>query len=263
MKKVLLAFLLFFVTQGISDTKIEYAISLIGMNMDYSEYDQNGMILDSEESNFQDILGAEFEYRYFLNASSNLEIKLSSLTGYTKYTGSYLNDSNAHYGSVVSSTKNTIYDFSFAYNMKKRSDFKNIIMLADIGVGYRDWFRELSSTQIEEYTWYSIRGNLGLEYHKNDFTGSFIVEYQYGIKPNMSATGFSDDFELASANIMKFSVPLRYNVYKNLDLTCAYIFEYQEIKESNVLYGSDGKGYVEPDSTAYNQYIKIGMLLKY
>ena len=261
LKGLLLVAILFGVTL-FAGTKVEYGISILGMKMDYREYSEQNQLLDSEESNFNDILGAEFIYRYFLNPNSNIDVKFLGVEGNTKYTGSYVGTGNA-YGSLVSSTKNKIYDIALGYNLKKASTFHSISMLGGLGVGYRYWYRELSSTQAEEYSWYSIRGNLGMEYDHKDFSASVLIEYQYGIKPIMQATGFKDDFKLASANIIKLSVPLRYNVYKNLDLTCAYIFERQDIKESNVVYDNSLNGYVEPDSTAYNQYIKIGMLLKY
>ena len=258
-------FVVFIVLFGVTlfaETKMEYGVSILGMRMDYREYNKQDQLLDSEESNFNDVVGAEFIYRYFLNNNSNIDVKFLGVDGDTKYTGSYLGASDS-YGSVTSSTKNKIYDIALGYNLKKASTFHSISMLGGLGVGYRYWYRELSSIQAEEYSWYSIRGNIGMEYHVNNFSASFLVEYQYGIKPIMQATGFSDDFKLDSANIIKLSVPLRYNVYKNLDLTCEYIFERQDIKESDAVYDNSGNGYVEPDSTAYNQYIKIGMLLKY
>jgi len=241
---------------------MEYGISLVGMKMDYREYDKLDNILDSEASQFQDITGAEVEMRYLLNESSNIEMKFLGISGDTDYTGSYLG-SNSGYGSLKGTTYNKVYDFSLGYNMNNASEINNLSFLAGIGLGYRYWDRELSSIQIEEYSWYSIRGNIGVEYKADAFRGAFLVEYQYGIKPVMTATGFSSDFELSSANIIKVSLPLRYNVYENLDLTCAYVFEYQDIKESDIVYDAAGNGYVEPDSTAYNQYIKIGIVFKY
>jgi hypothetical protein len=184
-----------------------------------------------------------------------------SLKGNTEYVGAYIG-SGLEYGSVVSSTTNTVRDISLGYHAKNMSDL-NIMMLGGIGIGYRYWQRELSASQIEEYTWYSLRGNIGVEKRYGDFKASVLVEYQYGIYPRMSATDIGDDFKLSSANIVKLSIPLRYTLSKNLALSCAYVFEYQKIKESNVVYDAAADGYVEPDSKAYNQYLKIGLILKY
>jgi hypothetical protein len=88
-------------------------------------------------------------------------------------------------------------------------------------------------------------------------------EYQYGIRPRMSATGFNEEFKLGSANIMQFSLPLSYTINKNFALYGEYTYQYQKITESNVIYDGSGAGYLEPQSKAYNDYIKIGIIFKY
>ncbi|MEN4052754.1 MULTISPECIES: hypothetical protein [Sulfurimonas] len=244
-----------------AETKMEYKISFVGMNMDYREYDRSGNILDSEKSNYLDVIGAEFEYRYFLDERSNIDFKVLGVEGESEYVGSYIG-SGAGYGSVVSTTSNAIRDISLGYNATNISDF-NIMMLGGLGLGYRYWQRTLSSTQVEVYEWYSLRANVGMRFVHKNLTASLIAEYQYGIKPTMTATGIADDFELSSANIVKLSLPIRYMISENIDLICTYVFEYQEIQESNVVYDAAANGYVEPDSTAYNQYLKVGMVFKY
>ena len=244
-----------------AEPKMEYQISLVGMNMDYREYDSSGDILDSEKSNYSDIAGAEINYRYFLNSNSNINVNILAIAGESNYVGSYIG-SGLGYGSVESTTNNIVKDISIGYNAKNNIN-RNFAFLGGVGFGYRYWQRELSSTQIEEYTWFSARINVGLEFFYKNFTSSLIAEYQYGINPEMSATGFDDSFDLSSANIVKLSLPIRYKINRNFDITCAYVFEYQKIEESNVLYDSTATGYVEPDSTAYNQYIKVGMIFKY
>jgi hypothetical protein len=259
-KKVLLISLLMG-SAVMAETKMEYKISLIGMNMDYREYDSSGNIFDSEKSSYSDITGSEFEYSYFLDRNSHIDLNVMGVMGDTEYVGAYLGSEDG-YGSVVSTTSNTIYDVSLGYNTKNMSDI-NIMFLGGIGVGYRYWQRELSASQIEEYYWYSLRANAGMQFKYSDITTSIIAEYQYGIDPKMRATGIAEDFELSSANIVKISVPIRYTVNQYFDFTCAYVFEYQKIEESNVVYDSTATGYVEPDSKAYNQYIKVGMVFKY
>ena len=245
-----------------AEIKTEYQISWVGMNMDYREYDRNGVLLDSEKSNFTDITGAEFQYRYFLDEYSNIALNIMGVEGDTEYVGSYIG-SGLGYGSVVSTTSNTVGDIAIAYNAKNMSDL-GVMMLGGIGAGYRYWQRELSGTQIEEYTWYSLRAKVGVEYqYRNSVTIDLLLAYQYGIDPRMKATGFSSDFKLASANIVQVSIPVRYRVNDFLDFSCAYVYEYQEIKESDIVYDGSGNGYVEPDSRASNQYLKVGMIFKY
>jgi hypothetical protein len=259
MKKLLLVLVLLVGT--LYAKKMEYQISLVGMNMDYKEYDRAGVILDSEKSDLTDITGAEVAYRFYLNESSNLEAKFLGVSGETVYKGSYIG-SGLPYGSVVSTTQDTVYDLSFAYNGINTLQ-NGFSLLGGVAVGYRYWQRELSALQIEEYYWPSVRINAGARYQYADFSVAAKVEYQYGIDPQMSATGFSKDFQLSAADITKISVPLRYAINDKIDLSCTYIFEYQKIKESNVIYDSYGRGYLEPDSHAYNQYVKFGVIFKY
>jgi hypothetical protein len=259
-KKILFIFLLLASTL-VAETKVEYQISFIGMSMDYREYDNSGVILDSERSSYSDVSGVEFAYRFFLDRNAYIDLKAMGVAGYSDYVGAYI-DSDAGYGSVKSKTFNTIKDFSLAYNAKNMSDM-NLMMLGGIGFGYRYWQRELSTTQIELYEWYSFRINAGMEFKYKNLTSSLIIEYQYGLNPTMSATGIDEDFELSSANIVKISLPLRYVVNKNLDLSCEYAFEYQKIEESDVVYDGGVDAYVEPDSKAYNQYLKVGIVFKY
>ncbi|MBA1433127.1 MAG: hypothetical protein FAF04_05950 [Epsilonproteobacteria bacterium] len=239
----------------------EYQISFVGFQMDYCEYDREGVLLDSEKSNFTDITGAELQYRYFLDDFSNFALNIMEIEGNTEYIGSYIG-SGTGYGSVVSTTSNIIRDISLGYNAKNLLSFK-IMVLSGLGIGYRYWQRKLSSTQVEVYEWYSLRANVGIQFMHKNLTASFIAEYQHGIKPTMRATGIADDYELSSANITKLSLPIRYMISNNIDLTCAYVFEYQKIKESDVVFDSIGNGYIEPDSTAYNQYLKVGIVFKY
>ncbi len=260
MKKILLS-LAFFAALLSAETKMEYTLSYVGMNMDYKEYDRAGSLLDSEESGYSDLTGIEFGYSYFLDRQSQIDFKVMSLSGDTKYVGSYLN-SNQGYGSVVSTTKNEIRDIYLGYSGKNEYR-NNFYLLGNLGVGYRYWQRSPSSVQVEEYEWYSLRLGIGAEYKYKAFSIAVCGEYQYGIRPTMSATGINDEFELDSADIMQLSVPVRYEINEMFALFASYVFSRQEIKESNVVFDNSGNGYVEPDSTAYNQYLKVGIIFKY
>jgi hypothetical protein len=260
MKKIVI-FLVLLSTVVIAQSRVEYSISLVGMSMDYKEYDNAGVLLDSEESVYSDITGVEFAYSYFLDRRSEIDLKIMSLSGTTKYVGSYL-DSDDEYGSVVSTTVDDIKDIYFGYSAKNRYD-QNINLLANIGLGYRYWQRALSTVQIEEYEWYSLRAGIGVEYNYQDFSIAFLGEYQYGINPTMTATGMPEEFKLDAADIIELSIPLRYEVNSMFALSASYVFTRQEIKESNLVIGNNGKPYVEPDSTAYNQYLKVGIIFKY
>jgi hypothetical protein len=244
-----------------AEPSMEFSLSYVGMNMDYKEYDRNGVLLDSEESGYSDIVGYEMAYGYYLDKESMVNLEFMSLSGDTKYVGSYLS-SNAGYGSVVSRTYNEIKDIYLGYSRTQLSSY-GVEFYGGLGIGYRYWLRELSAAQIEEYEWYSIRASAGVVYEHRDFSISLIGEYQYGIDPTMTATGISDKFKLNSADIMELSIPLRYHINKSFDLACSYTFTRQKIEESNLVFDSAARGYVEPDSTAYNQYLKVGVVFKY
>lgn len=259
MKKLFMGLLL--CSAVMAQSKGEYSISLVGMKMDYREYDRVGILLDSEKSNFSDITGAEFAYRFFLDENTNIEVKFFGVSGETEYVGSYIG-SGAGYGSVVSRTSNDVRDLCIGYNAANMTNY-GVAMLGGVGLGYRYWQRSLSATQVELYEWYSLRARVGMRFYYDNWTTSLLAEYQYGIKPTMTATGIAEDFKLSSADIIKFSIPIRYTISQMVDISCSYVFEYQEIKESNVVYDSTGTGYVEPDSKAYNQYVTLGIIFKY
>lgn len=246
----------------------EYAVNIVGMSMDYKEYIQ-GVLLDSEDSDYSDLIGVELNYNYKMQTEDSNEsndyneilLNLMALTGDTTYTGAYLG-SGAGYGSVVGTTSNKIYDFNigFARIYQQISSFDIRIAL---GLGYRFWRRALSAHQVEDYKWFSLRPSLVFSYKYDDFSIMPKFEYQYGLKPKMSATGLSEEFKFGSANIMEFSLPLEYAINENLSLRGSYTYQYQKIQESNVVYDNDGNGLVEPQSKAYNQYIKFGLIFKY
>jgi len=260
MKKISLALLLL-ASSLFAQNRVEYALSYVGMSMDYKEYDRAGTLLDSESSNYSDISGVEFACSYFLDTQSQIDLKVMSLEGDTTYVGSYLN-SNQGYGSVVSTTGNKIRDYYLGYSEKNRYR-GNLSLLGNLGVGYRYWQRALSVVQVEDYEWYSLRFGIGAEYRYKALSVACLAEYQYGIRPIMTATGINGEFKLDSADIIELSIPLRYEINDMFALKASYVFTRQEIKESNVVYDNAGNGYVEPDSTAYNQYLKVGVVFKY
>ena len=265
-KLLFLFFILFAYSLFAEESHGEYTISLVGLQMDYREYDTNSVLLDSEKSSFNEMMGAEFEYRYFVDQSVNLELKVLTLSGNTKYVGSLIG-SNQGYGSSSDTTLNDIRDIAFMYNAQQISDF-GINMLCGVGGGYRFWQRKLSASQVEQYDWYSLRGNIGLEYNLDpSVILKVLLEYQYGIAPSMRTNGIDGDFKLGSADILQISVPLQYKISQHFSLRCEYLYEYQKITKSNYLSGTLNGIYSdrwhEPDSRASNQYLKVGMIFKY
>lgn len=246
-------------------TSAEYGVNVVGMSMDYKEY-KDGVLLDSESSNFADLTGAEFLYNYKMQANETddydvVSLHVMVLGGDTTYTGSYIG-SGLGYGSVVSTTSNKVYDvdLDFAHTYQRSQHYKITFAL---GVGYRFWRRELSAQQVEDYKWFSLRPSVAFSYTYKNLSISPTFEYQYGLRPRMSATGINDEFKLGAANILELSLPLEYALNKQFSLYGAYTYQYQKIRESNVVYDNSGNGYFEPESKAYNEYIKFGLIFKY
>lgn len=241
------------------------SVSFIGMNMDYREYDLNGNILDSEDSSYLEMGGVEvsFAYRLSEDSLSSSEVKLNGmiLGGATKYTGSYIN-SGLPYGSVVSTTANKIIDTDIVY--KRNSHFKNQISLSyGIGIGYRKWKRSLSVSQVEVYSWYSFRPVLGISYIREKLNFGISIEYQFGFDAKMSASDLNHTFRLGSADILELSFPVSYIYDENIDFFFEVVLQKQSIIESDKLYINSTSYYYEPESTAYNSYIKFGAGYKF
>jgi hypothetical protein len=243
-----------------------YSFSFVGMSMDYCEYDDNGDILDSEKSDFTDIIGFEIGLDYLFDVTaqdySQVGFHLSSIGGKSVYMGSYLVDGSG-YGSVVSSTNNALYDLDGEY-LYGVSMSNGIDVLGGISLGFKNWYRELSPSQIEMYRWIYLNPKLGVKlFASQDIELRLMMGYKYGLNPIMTATGIQDDFKLGSANILHLALSTQYQIDQMTALTFEYLYENQVITKSNVVYGSDATPYLEPDSTANNQYMKFGVAFKY
>ena len=242
------------------DTPFTTSVSFVGMSMDYTEYDLNGKFLDSEESSYLDVTGVEIGIGYTLSqdisSSSEVKFNFMILGGETKYKGFYIAT-----GLPASSvTQNTIIDTDISYQRSNR--FNNGIELCyGIGLGYREWERALSASQVEVYSWYSLRPMIGVNTNITDVLNiGLLVEYQYGFETKMSESSLNHTFTLGGADILEISLPFSYEYNKDLDLFFEATFQKQMITKSDRLYTGNGNEYwYEPESTAYNSYLKIGV----
>jgi hypothetical protein len=243
-----------------------YSVAYVYMHMDYREYDENNAILDSEKSYFADLSGAKFGLDYRLPATdgtfSQLTLSLNVLTGTTAYTGAYLNNGSG-YGSVTSTSANIIMELDGAYLYGVPvSDMFDVF--GGVSLGYRRWERGLSSSQIEVYSWGYINPELGAHLAVlQSLDVTLLAGYKYGIAPVMTATGVQDTFKLGSANTLHSRFSVKYTVQDNAAFIFEYIYENQIITKSNTVYDNAGNGYLEPDSTAKNQYLTFGFAFKY
>ena len=265
MKFFLFLCMVFIVSAEASQSEFSLNTALVGYSMDYREYDDNSQILDSEKSDFTQMIGVDLGMSYILYAAdgdySQMDVSLLLLAGETDYSGAYL-ESGGGYGSVISSSDNTVVnlDADYLYGLALS---EKLYLLGGAALGYREWERSLSKSQVEVYSWFYVEPKLGLKYLFQNSSLSGIAGYKYGIDPVMSATGFKDDFQLGAANTLDLTLKFSYRLSLRSELFCTYVYENQVIDKSNIVYGSDGNGYLEPDSEANNQYIKIGALFKY
>ena len=161
---------------------------------------------------------------------------MSALSGETEYVGGTYNPVTKKfgpYGSYVGTTYNSIIDIEVEY--KFIHIIKNVLELSyGVGLGYRSWRRELSKTQVEVYSWSSIRPKIGLAYTKGRFYIGSRLEYQSGINPKMTILKNLENpdttVNLGSANILQFSIPIKFSVAKRVDLVAEYTYQNQSIK---------------------------------
>ena len=239
-------------------------LSLVGMNMDYREYNKAEELVDSEKSSYSDMAGVEMKLAYKFNENlksySEIYYNFMILGGKSRYKGSYLN-STLGYGSLVSDTSNIIADVDISY--RYTTILNGLNFMYGIGIGYHYWDRMLSSAQTEVYTWYSVRPILGLSYKPNkDLELALNVEYHYGFNTLMSSTNPDLDFTLGGVNILDISIPVVYKYDEDMDLFFEFVLQKQNIQESGVEYDGNS-GYYEPDSTSYNNYLKLGLAFKF
>jgi len=247
------------------ENNFSLSAALVGMNMDYREYDDTSQILDSEKSDISQMMGIELGLSYVVNAVdddfSQFDVAFERIVGKTDYVGAYIG-SGQGYGSLYGTTVNTIINLegTYLYGVHFMQQWH---FLAGAAFGYRLWQRSLSANQVETYTWGYIAPKVGLQYAKKLLKITLLLRYKYGISPQMTATGISDTFQLGSANTLDSTLKVNYNITVKSAIYAAYVYENQEIKKSNVVYDSNGNGYLEPDSTANNRYIKFGFVFKY
>ena len=250
------------------ENNIKYSIALVGMSMDYKEYDSSKTLLDSENSSLGKIAGYDMSFGYLFNKTNfsidEAAMNVSMLRGKSDYVGAVLGSGNP-YGSVKATTTNRFIDTSFSYKHTER--YQNYFNFSyGLGVGYHAWYRELSSIQSELYEWYSLRPLIGITYAIDKFSFGLYGEYQYGFHTTMTSSNPSIKVQLGGADVLEVGFPLRYNYSKDLEFFTQYVLTKQNIKESNhvntTLNGSAVTAW-EPDSTSYQNYLKIGATFKF
>lgn len=262
MKKILLKVLLAVLSVSSLSAGGTYSLAFVNMDMDYTEYNDNGVTLDSERSS--SIYGFEMEYGFDIACEdedcSDLKFNALVLQGKTEYVGSYLG-SGLPYGSVVSKTSNELYDLSLDWTQTKQLDHFNITY--GIGIGYHVWYRELSSTQNELYHWFYLTPIIALSAEViEDISVETELKYKHGLRPKMEANSIAEEFQLGKADTFEVSIPVSYHYSEEINFFVSYVYSRQMIDKSNEIIIGSYK-YLEPDSTTNDNYFKFGITFKY
>jgi outer membrane protein W len=264
MRKIALSLLL--ASSALFAKGYEMKLATQALFMDYKEYSRTtGELLDSEKSDLSNrVSGLETgilkNFNYRTNNHTQIAYNLSYVKGNSEYKGSYIGSSSG-YGSVIQKTLNTIVDTDLA--IKEYFTQENSAIYIGAGAGYRYWKRELSSIQVEDYKWFYLKAQLGVDFALSDkFDIGVGGYYEYAISPTMKANDISEEFKLGGVNTVGVNIPLTYHISKNFDVYLENVYEQQKITESNYV-TSGGNMYYEPRSTSKDYYLKIGVKVRF
>jgi len=160
---------------------------LVSTFYNYTEKDEQGKVLDTEVSSVLDLGGFYLSYdhklkdiitddntkiAHYINIYSSLEL------GNTQYTGSTLTEGDGCdiFGCFTSNTFNTFFDIQV--NLKRVHFYERSSTYIAFGLGYNEWKRELSTTQIEIYKY---------NYAQISFGGEKVIFQNYSLGLDLSA----------------------------------------------------------------------------
>ncbi len=236
---------------------------LLTRSIDYKEYAPTGELLDSESSDFMDIYGFEIGYGHLFKTSDSfatkVDVRYRRVEGESLYVGAVLG-SDEPYGSLVSTTRNTISDFSLMikeiYIYNEYVNFKG-----GVGFGRHRWERTLSSVQNEIYGWYPIQLEIGGMFvfePASVLAFDFGLTYEKGLSPYMRLEDPAIDFTLGGVECLEASLYGIYTITGKWSFIGGYTYRRQSITRSDLIESELGTVY-EPDSTDYQQEFKVGI----
>jgi len=239
----------------------EVSLKLTSVKFDYSETNL-GKLFNTEKSNFGDIKG--FEITAGSGALSGdkggayQNLSLIYNKGDTDYIGSL---QGGNYGDLKNKTSNRVYDISWIYGARFMAA-QNFSFGTELGLGYRNWLRQLSGTggYEEEYRWVYLTAGVNAKLVASNnvsFAASFNLMRAYN--PKMYA-GIANgvDFDLGDTDGNKYGFGMDYKLNNNWSLVGEYVYENWNISKSNTVAVGGGATAYEPDSKTRNQIAKIG-----
>ncbi|QOY53918.1 hypothetical protein HUE87_08420 [Candidatus Sulfurimonas marisnigri] len=229
---------------------------------DYTERNLQGEIIDTENSKISEINGIYGSLDYLFNeySENNYDVAYyfnifgSAQYGDTDYVGSLLN-SNLPYGSHTSSTLNTFYEFQT--NLKRLHQYDNSSLYFTLGLGYKVWERELSSTQLETYYYPFTQVSIGVETKiYNNLHVGLELSGQLAFDAKMDA--LNETFNLGRVYSYKIVAPIKIPMYEKINFTAKLEYEYANFEKSDFVQIGNFT-YYEPDSEQKNWNLYAGV----
>jgi len=237
---------------------------------DYTERDSQDNVLNTEESNFFEIGGIYASYDYKLkeltypdgNVAHYLNIYGSYSGGDTDYTGSSLVNGEG-FGSVKNTTGNTFYELEI--NLKRVRYHKTSSTYILFGLGYKEWERELSSTQVETYHYKYAQIGVGGEkqIYKNISLGidikaivGFDTKMDADFDETTQTNSLNETFNLGAVYSYKIATPLTIPINKQLSFTTKAEYEFSSYGKSDTITKTNffKPGYAQGNSTDAQLY---------
>jgi hypothetical protein len=238
------------------------------LSFDYTERDDHGFFLDSEDSDYGDVVGIDggltFAKALSTDASDTLLARLliSYTQGHTRYNGFLQNGPNEISATPYRGiTDNALFTGRFEAALQHDEEAYSVSVFA--GAGYRYWQRDLDNRDGygygESYRWPFLSFGTGAQWH---VTGALSIgvegAYRYAVNPQLDADidgGLTLD--LGTADGFMIDVPITWRLESGFFLQGSYTFDRWRIKPSNIVYGASGHGYQEPGSTTNNRLLSF------
>ncbi|QOY52836.1 hypothetical protein [Candidatus Sulfurimonas baltica] len=244
----------------IYENRLELGLKTTSYN--YTERDLQGIIIDTENSKISEINGVYGSFDYFFNdySEKNYDVAYylnffgSAQYGETDYVGSLL-EYDLPYGSHTSTTLNTFYEFQA--NIKRLSQYNNSALYFTLGLGYKVWERELSSTQLETYYYPFAQVSIGVETKiYNNLHVGLELSGQLAFDAKMDA--LNETFNLGKVYSYKIAAPIKIPMYEKISFTAKLEYEYANFEKSDFVQIGNFT-YYEPDSEQKNWNLYAGI----
>jgi hypothetical protein len=258
MRFLLLLFFSYIYVHALSLHSTELGMKLT--SFDYTEFNTQGEILDTERSNLSLIYGV-----YMLNEIDlyddkvTLEFYNDFSLGHTEYVGSPI--SGGSYGDLVAQTNNIFFNSELSLFLSSVSIDKLKFSFFPLG-GFHYWKRAFSVSQIEVYSWVYYGMGFRSQWKidaKRDL--SITLSAKHAIYPNMYADipdlSLEHDFNLGETYSTIADIKYSEAMFSDQVFSIMVGFEYIHIGRSNsVEVGL--QSYTEPESKEYNMHILLG-----